>query len=218
MIIYICGKRIDRGSKNVEQRFARLRIGFTLVELLISISIISFLSVVVFNTFSQGLRLWRQVLDANSGLRAALYLEKVTEELRNGLIYSGKTLVGDPRSLAFYSIRPGKWSSADKSGSFFEGPVQIRYAFDADRKNLYGWFSRAGAVESGEEGSVELDQLIDCRYSFYKGDANLADRWVNYWQDQGFPCAVKVLIQYKEKGIVRTASKVIPIPSSGCTV
>ena len=57
--------------------------GFTFVEMIVAIVITASLGIAVYTTFAQGVRLWTRTAKDRGEWKVDLWVEKMTEDLRN---------------------------------------------------------------------------------------------------------------------------------------
>ena len=128
------------------------RHGFTLMEMLLVTVLVSIVSLAVFQTFSNGLKLWAagQRLDHEGDV--AIWLDKVGEDVRGTLPVAGIAFKGSGMSMSFPSII---WTAADKnSGRAEEGVVDqigaVEYRFDPAQGIMYRRQANYGQALKGQ--------------------------------------------------------------------
>ncbi|MCK4391144.1 MAG: prepilin-type N-terminal cleavage/methylation domain-containing protein [Desulfobacterales bacterium] len=195
--------------------------GFTLLELLISLTILAVIVVIIFGALRIGVRAWEKGerdIEIHQRRRIVLDLIKCQlasiclNDIRNG----GKEpflLKGDDKSVEFVSLVPMV------PGNEF-GMVYVRYEVRQDdteekerlafyEKNIVLLEKNAGQDESEKDADqVELDE--DAFYELIPGVQSIAFEYLKYqseeeayeWQetwdpenDEGFPGAVRIILQ-----------------------
>ena len=185
--------------------------GFTLVELILAVILISFLGGVVYNIFAQGIQLWNYAVRESSQIDLYLCFEKMTDDIRNALKYSSEKFSGSIDSMQFYS--------QSTSISRF-GPIRVQYVFDRQKKELRRIESDYKVIlNSGSDvqETVLAHHVVNCAFSYYYSDQKNSYGWKNAWNDMCFPEAVRVSVDYSEKNVMKNVTKTITLPSGGCT-
>ena len=186
-----------------------MRKAFTLIELLIAVSILSVCAGVVFSTFSVGLNTWRRISGYNLKEREViLFLKKIEQELRNSFAFANIKFEGEQQRITFPSL---VW---DEKREVYV-PGQISYSFNPREKMLtrgektyYTLFSSAG--KEGGKRIMAVEQ-VNFAYYFYHKDAHNYGWGENY---TGFspPWAVRIRVLMEEGEKNRTIEKRVIIP------
>jgi len=127
------------------------RKGFTFIELLISVAIVSFVGAAVYSVFSNGIRIWRRSSQSRIYERdVRLVLEKFTGELRNALEISAIPFEGSEEFLRFPSLID---TSSQDSYTYRLG--RITYFFDDSKKEFC---RKQESYSQALEGSSDEDE------------------------------------------------------------
>jgi len=194
--------------------FYKGRNGFTLVELLISLMILSIILVIVLGAFRVGVRAWEKgEQDIDSNQRSRIVLSLIKQQLSS--IVLKKTTIdaqsfflkGDAKSLEFVSML-----SLDPGNEF--GRVYVKYVVKEkeDKKESLAFYERNIVFMDKEFNPENLDdndfhELIpdarDVSFEYLKppGEEN-AYEWQETWDpenDSGMPPAVKIILKKEEK-------------------
>jgi len=82
--------------------------GFTLIELVVSLTIFSVISLPIYSSFAGGISVWRKAREFSSVYQTArLLLDDMAIELKNAVKVSGTEFNGGPRKLSFITLRQG---------------------------------------------------------------------------------------------------------------
>jgi general secretion pathway protein J len=197
-------------SAIVDRKFS-ISSGFTLLELLISLTIMGLIVVVVFGAFRIGVRAWEKgEKDVETHQRQRVVLNLIKRQLASIFVHKvGNAnsrpffLKGDKKSMEFLSntsIMPGNQS----------GLVYARYVVkpeDEDEKERLGFYEKNFALQDKEkmEDLNEEDFLMlisdvhNIEFEYLKGqDGEEILEWEETWdpdKDKGFPRAVKVTLK-----------------------
>lgn len=109
-----------------------MRAGFTLIEVMLAVMIVSVISVAIYTTFAQGINLWKRALSEQPDLDVELFLEKAAMDLRNAFPYGTQGFSGSEDSFEFYRIAPRDLAEAKGKKARADVPVRIRYSVDRD--------------------------------------------------------------------------------------
>ena len=107
--------------------------GFTLIEILIVISLLSAVSLAVTASLIQGLRVFNRFNLVLDGEGKAFLMEKLTRDLKNSVPYSLVPWKITRDSLSFASV---PFEAGEGRESFAGMPSHIIYQWDYDRKEI----------------------------------------------------------------------------------
>ena len=180
--------------------------GFTLVEMVVSMVIISFLSSVIYMTFFQGTRLWRYAMRERPEWQMDIFLDKLSVQLRNAFACKSPPFQGTGDSLEFCTLGPR--GDAGKQGKPAERlPVGLRYFFDASKRTLFMTSESYGQVLNPPRVKATpapvLERIDGVRLEYYLQDGQ---SWKRKWSRSCLPRAVKISIDYgdiRKKQITR---------------
>ncbi|MDD5504830.1 MAG: prepilin-type N-terminal cleavage/methylation domain-containing protein [Candidatus Omnitrophica bacterium] len=176
---------------------------FSLIELLIAVSIFSVISVAIYSTFSSGLMVLRRANNIDtSRQRLLLKTERIARELRQMPAFR-KPLSG---GLAFMVSFP---YLSDHM------PCRVTYFFDDSRKALMRAVEKIeditdskGQIErevKTKESTVFIDSLEGFRLEYFYLDEQTREYyWRDEWPDGHMPVAVKMIITDREQEYVKT--------------
>jgi prepilin-type N-terminal cleavage/methylation domain-containing protein len=196
--------------------------GFSLVEVLLAVTIVSFLSVVLYSTLSQGGALWRRALTRDPMLMVDIAFEKIGTDMRNSFLYNAKPVRGADEVFEFFTVAPR--TSRVGKGSYVRRtePLLIRYEYDGTKKAIMRHVEDYGALlfQGKTKAEVEKENVLGSVNSlhFYFYDYNRTTKggtWRTRWLKNCMPQAVKIILEYGEKKKV-VFEKIIPVPANHC--
>lgn len=191
--------------------------GFTLLEVIVTLTILGFIVLIVFGAFRLSLSAWEKgesTREDYQTLRAVPQL--VSRQIKSAVPYKVKTqkadgdylgFEGKSRSLRFISALPIRAKQA-------EGFVYVIYEFEEGGKEggrLVLYEQRVLNKEFFEENPKEesgvplLEGISDVRFEYYrKADSqkNRTEGWVDEWsakEEKELPAALKMTITYTKK-------------------
>lgn len=191
---------------------SRIAQGFTLLELLITSSIIAMIALAVFSTFSMGIKVYNRI--QYSGLTQAdvlFSLEKLEKDLHNTLNFSGIAFVGENRKVSFAGLVGPQADSALGRVSYYldtknKSLVKDENIYPVSSEETYGVYSQ------GSPSSKTLASIKDIAFTYYHFDPQ-AREYV--WGDSvnGTPLAVKIKVTFRgenDKDVEITRTVLIP--------
>jgi len=177
---------------------------FTLLELLITSSIVAIIALAIFSTFSMGIRAYKRV--HYFGLAQAdvlLSFEKLEKDLHNTLNFSGIDFIGENRKVSFAGLIGPQANSA-----------LGRLTYYLDTKNL-SLVKEERAYSQDSPTSKALASIKDVAFTYYYFDPQAREYvWQDSWQSvNGIPKAVRVKAVFKsenDKDVEITRTILIP--------
>lgn len=182
--------------------------GFSLIELIITISMLAMVGIALLSVFSVGIKAYARVQDYGKNKNGYfIALEKIEQDLHNALSFSSIGFNGDSKKISFPL-------TADNNADL----VKITYYLDAGKNLLRKQevYTPSDKADTDDK-TTALVNLADLVFSYYglndeTGKFEWRDNWVNL---KKLPKLVKVVFIYKngEKNI--SLSRAILIPVSG---
>jgi len=175
---------------------------FTLVELLIAVSIFSVVSIAIYATFSSGASVLRRVKDVDLvQQRVLLKIERLSRELREIPACRKQLFLGSKSKITFAGI-----------SDYF--PSRIAYYFESESSSLMRVVDRLDLIITLEDKVdlelkakpvIFLSKLKEVRFEYLKLDLlkNIY-MWMPQWQQDYLPLAVKITVVTKTQEYVST--------------
>ncbi len=190
---------------------------FTLVEVMVTLTILGIVVLVTFGVFRMGLSAWEKGESTREGYQTMrIASHRISQQMKSLMPYRVKTekaegnflaFEGRPRSLKFIStlsLRTGKPS----------GFVYVVYEFQEGGTSGGRLLQYEGRVvnknfmdeEPSSDGKVSLfEDLADVQFEYYRAsnpDKNQEEAWVSEWiakEEKEFPKAMRMTIQFRNK-------------------
>lgn len=188
------------------------RRGFTLLELLVVISIVGLVAGVVVASFSGGIRVWESASILTRVEQEAYFsAEYIRRDIASTFEFHDLGFKGDAVTLHF----PGLVPVVDKEGETRFHIGTIRYLYNQAERALYrlAWpypYSEDDADSELIAGGIDSLRL----YYLEPGEA-VDDDWLEAWQQTtNFPAAVRIEISISGGGQKLTVDREIPLMES----
>lgn len=174
---------------------------FSLVELLIALSIFAVVSIAIFSTFSSGLSVLRRVKNVDLAQQSlALKLERFSRELRQAVPLRKLTLTGKSDTLSFGQILD-------------DIPCRVTYYFDRSARALVRQSDLlADIIKDGQidpelkaEGRPFIKNVTGVKFSYLAFDLKKqACVWSDACKGVTIPLAIKLELSTDKKNYVQT--------------
>lgn len=185
---------------------------FTLIELLIVMTILAVISLAIYAMLNNGLKIWEKVNNKHSIEEDIdISFEKFAHDLRNCMQFSGIKFIGTPEHLEFASIVNSPALRCNTIG-------QILYVYDEETKQLERIQRDYSQIYSKEEGLSRplLGDLTSVEFSYYVQEENSKKRvWVQESPVGKIPLAVRIELQLTNGTETSTFTKTVSIPVGG---
>lgn len=182
------GKRINRNA-------------FSLVELLIAVSIFSIISIAIYSTFSSGAAVLRRakVIDL-AFQKGLLKQERLSRELRQMIFCRKQLFSGDREKIVFCGIVD---YIPCRLTYYFDSPTQT---FMRNCDKLPDIIDPDGKVDAKlkSKSTVFLDKVKGVKFSYLYLDLKQNYNWAEAWKEGHLPLAVKISISTESREYVTT--------------
>lgn len=184
------------------------------MEILLVCSLISLVNLALYNSFANGLKVWKKIHQLVIEEDILIFLDKLTADLRNAYYFSQLTAQGTEHRFTFPTI---VHVSADPRSGLPEGTYvhqmgQVEYYFDGIGKKLYRRQANYGQALQGRPSDpiilIKAIEDIKFRY-FYLTDQGekMADHVL-----ETLPSRVEVEMTFTSHEGKRVFSKSIDLP------
>lgn len=162
---------------------------FTLVEILVVSMILAIVSLAVFSTFSNGIKLYKRMTVDSGAIDRAIFLDRLTTDLRNAFLFTGLEISGQDDSCSLPSVVYQPALQARSIG-------RVNYVYDSGSKQLLRTQSDYAQLYAGRQPQVRqrLSGISSARFSYYRKDPEKnAYLWLDAWDiSEEVPLAVRL--------------------------
>ena len=186
---------------------------FTIVEMLLVISLLSMISVAVFHAFVNGLKIWEKSYEARGEEDIFIFLDKLNRDLHNALAYSLVSFEGKESLISFPAIvrTPQDPRISHGENVYIEQIGKIRYYFDSANNRIcreQANYSQALNNEFAYEEILARDvQSLRFRYEYYEGSSFVSRERAR----ETMPSYLQVAVVYGDVKNPKKVDKNIPV-------
>lgn len=190
--------------------------GYSLIELLVSLIILSIVGGALYTLLSQGLNLWNRAQKEVPELETAIFFEQVAMDLRNAITFGDAPFKGSNDSMELYALRP---SNVASEGRFLNSPVRIRYEWSLVKKTIDRSVLNYTDILNGKnkygDSRTLIQKIHSVQFRYYDSLDPMAGGWKSVWARPCLPSAVQIYFEWGS-GKSEKFSSVFPMPSSNC--
>jgi uncharacterized protein YcfL len=185
--------------------------GITLIELLIVTVLLSVVSMAVYATFNNGIKIWQKLNTPVEGEDLGIFFDKFTRDLANGFKFSTIPFSGSEDRFQFATL-----VNSPRLGGKTVG--EVVYYYDRGSVTLNRQELDFSLVYKGEESvsNQKLSNVRSLKFQYYFYDKEKKEySWQDEWLKETLPVAVKVEfeINYGKENNKFTKTANIPVGS-----
>ncbi len=188
---------------------------YTLIEMLLVISILSMMSLILFHTLSSGLNIWERSRKFVVEEDIAIFFDKIGQDLRNSFFYSKMSFAGKENFIRF-PTRIKVFRSQNEE--IFEGIGKVEYYFDPNKKSLFRRQLSYGQALRNDPGKERLllhsVESVHFAYYFLEGNKSVLKREI----DTAMPRGVAVEVEFLDGREKRSLRKLINLPAEAKSI
>lgn len=193
--------------RNAHRAICTRRYAFTFVELLVSVTIVSFVGIAVYSALANGIAVWRRVNKDNSYTQnVRLTAEKMAGELRNVLQFSDIAFEGTEDSIKFCTLLLTTSQEAEDEAERHYELGRVTYFYNEEKNALSKQQLLYPLIyqEQGEfdQSKILIGNLKKLEFSYCYLDYTTGTyQWKKDWKEKEqntFPQAVKIKMSFQE--------------------
>jgi len=183
--------------------------GFTFVEIMVVCAMLSIVGLVVSGVLVNGINLWDRVNRVVLEEDIAIFFHKLTDDLKNTIYFNGINFKGGDISFAIPAV------ITNEDGLSLPG--RITYYFDQSCNSINRKHEDYAEIyqNKSSEGEIIISNVESVKilyYAYFKEENTY--EWLDEWQTDGIPQAVKMEVVLKTEGGNNKFIKTISIPVS----
>lgn len=195
------------------QHFVKNKKAMTMIEALLVVALFSTLSLTIFQAFSNGLRIWDYGTASFKEEDVSIFLDKLSLDLRNSLLFSRIPFKGNPKSLECASLLMLKADPKSSEKRLYARQIgKVKYFFDKNKGKIFRIQANYGqALKSRyQDSKVLVNQVADLTFRYFYKEGE--DLLIALKAEDDLPTMIEVSVQYQGNGDVRRITKRIDIP------
>ena len=184
---------------------------FTLVEILITSSLILIVGLAVYSVVNSGISLFKRLSKPYLEEDVSIFFDKISKELRGSFSYKGIEFLGEKESLKF----PTLITSSGHLSSLKVEPGEVSYVFNPKEKKIERTEKDLSTLYRKSKGQRRtiLEGVESLRFKYYFYDPHKEDYfWVDSYKN--FPLAVRIELVLNYEGKTYDFSKTVNIPTT----
>ncbi|MFH1753586.1 MAG: prepilin-type N-terminal cleavage/methylation domain-containing protein [Candidatus Omnitrophota bacterium] len=185
--------------------------GFTLLEMIVVSSMIVVISLAIYSTFSNGIKIWERTQGNTKEEDLNIFFDRFVSDLRGSFAFKGLDFLGEETRLEFSTLvtsqRLGK-RTVGKVAYFYDDSSRSINKEERDFSHIHR--DDEGIIEEGFSG-VRSFKLL---YYFYD-DEKKEYFWLEEWDKESSPLAVRMIFEFDDGKEVIEYTKTVNIPVSG---
>jgi prepilin-type N-terminal cleavage/methylation domain-containing protein len=166
--------------------------GFSLVEILFVTLILSIISLAIFTTFSNGIKIWNRINKKTTQEDLVIFCDRFGTDLRSSFKFKGIDFIGQKDRLEFASLVNSQRLNPRTVG-------RIIYAYEPNSKTLSRFQNDYSSVYSEEQSlpkqSFKNIKSVKFEYYFYD-NVSKEYLWLEDWSKDGLPQAVRMEMDF----------------------
>jgi general secretion pathway protein J len=203
--------------QEIQFQFNRKSLGFTLTEVVITMTILGFIILIIFGSFRLGISAWDKGESIKEDYqKIRIISQMLSQQIKSSIPYKIKTQKGEENYIAFEG-KPDSLrfvSSTSLKVKQPEGFVYAIYEFKQDEKgigHLLFYEQRVLNKDFFEDQPKEelktsiLEGISNIKFQYYREenkDKNWVEEWVDQWnakEEKELPKALRMIITHKNK-------------------
>ena len=180
---------------------------FTLIEILVVTVILSIISLAIFSTFSNGLKIYNRITKQSGQEDLVIFCDRLSLDLRNSFNFTGMEFGGREDRFEFAtlvnSLKLNK-KTVGKAGYEYRAQEKTLSRTQSDFSDVY--------KGSGSKASAPLKDIKSAKFLYYSYDTQTKEySWLPEWTKEGLPLAVRLELEFDGQNEQEKFSRTFPI-------
>jgi len=189
---------------------AQLVRGFTLVEMLLVVVMLAFVSLAVYAVFNNGIKIWQKINKQVPEEELNIFFARLAGDLRNSFKFSGFDFLGQDDSLEFTSLVNSTElnnRSIGRIGYLYDISAKAVIRKESDYSEAYNQHQRSRQVLNG---------VSALNFQYYLYDKEKKEHiWKSRLEKGESPLAVRIELDLGNENSAVKFTKTVSIPVSG---
>jgi prepilin-type N-terminal cleavage/methylation domain-containing protein len=185
--------------------------GFTFIELVIVTAILPIVSLALYATFNNGIKIWQKVNSQIPEEDLDIFFEKFTVNLKDSFKFTGIYFIGREDMFQFPTL-------VNSSNLNKRTVGQVMYLYDQDSGILTRQKRDFSEIYMGQGGTttdvIRNIKFLRFQYYFYD-EGSQGYLWVDEWEDATPPLAVSIELEFKDEISGDKFIRTVSIPTAG---
>ena len=189
--------------------------GFTLVEILLTVTLFSMCSLAIYKVFSSGIKLWARAQHFALEEDMSIFLDKFSEDLRNSFYYTGIHFNGTESRLSIptFVVTPAD----ERSLQAEDGPITqigaVKYYLDFETHSIHRAQANYAQALGGHfsDDKVLVRSVNSLRFVYYMPGARGVEPYSK--ANEVIPTAIYVEIKYSDERSEHVLGRIISVPA-----
>lgn len=190
---------------------AEFKTAFTLIELVLVVTLLSVVSLTMYAVFNSGIKIWQKINRQLPYEDVAIFLDKFSHDLRNSFKSSAIIFSGRQENLEFATMVNSRRLQKTTVG-------RAAYFYDSQAMALSRQLDDYSRVSGGSDAGViqSLQNVKSLKFQYYFFDAETKQYfWRQEYAGDSLPLAVSIELEVQDGSQTHNFLQRINIPSAG---
>lgn len=201
--------RPQQNKQTMTARFYKQKKGLTLLEILIVVSFIGMLSLAIYTTLSNGLKVWQKSQELIVEEEMAIFFDRIAQDLHNTFDFSQIPFEGTEYTMSFASFVS---VVSEEDGNHIDQIGRVEYYYDFLEDGLFVRKANYSQAVDNRFGKPRLliSDVSRVRFYYYYRTQDGQVRMDHALDVK--PSGVEIELQFNNEGVTKTMTKFISIP------